>query len=232
MRKIVILFLFIIACSMAYASIDSSAECQKKSCIEGSMVKWTVPVYNNINKTIIVEYINIIDSNSISIAFYDAEKDKTLNPGESYTYVFDTLITAPPSGYTWYYKPCMRIRIEGSSKSGLVCRDAVKSFTVLPISKAGCIFSSDCAINEECDKYTQKCKLLECGEDQAIKNHECISKSYLKTSNLTRIIVWAVVIAALIISITAIIVLMRNRKPTEIVSKNKNNKKKAKKQRK
>jgi uncharacterized membrane protein YciS (DUF1049 family) len=228
MKKIIAYLLILLMLPLAFASIDSTAECEKKSCVEGSIVHWTVPVVNNINKTIIIEYIRIVDANSISMAYYDAEKNKTLAPGENYTYEFDTLITAPLSGYTWYYKPCMRITVEGGSESQFVCGGAVKSFSVLPISKTGCLLDSDCPINEVCDDYTMKCVSLGCENGNAVKGNACVAESGLMSGKVKTILI----IAAVIIICILLALFLSKRKAKEATQKNKRHKKKAKKQRK
>ena len=242
MKWLIFCLMVLLSCSLAFASIDSAAECEKKSCVEGSMVHWTVPVSNNINSSIIIEYIRIVDDNSLSMAYYDAERNKTLEPGESYIYEFDTLIAAPPSGYTWYYKPCMRVRLEGSSESQFVCKDAVKSFTVLPRSKADCFLDSDCAVNEVCDGYTLKCKALECEDGDVVKDHECSSESfYEKISGARNMILISIGVVVLII--VAIVLLSRkggseeddeswDDEESKKASKNKRNKKKGRKKKK
>lgn len=224
MKKTILLLLILLTCSITYASIDSNYECKKKSCVEGSMVHWTVPVFNNINKTIKIEYIRLVDENSFSVAYYDAERNKTLEPGESYVYEFDQLIVAPPSGYTWYYRPCMRVWVEGAEESGFVCKDGTKSFTVLPRLKAGCFLDSDCATNEKCEEFTLKCISLGCKKDEAVENHRCVSKNlYERMPRGTRIGVLAA-IAAVSVGIIAMAV-----KPKK--KKSKKHKKKDKKQR-
>lgn len=194
--------IFLLVVATVYASIDSVPECQKKSCVQGSIVHWTVPVYNNINRTIKIEYIRLLDENDLSIAYYDAERNKTLKPDESYVYEFEQLIVAPPKGYTWYYKPCMRVWVEGANESGFVCKDVIKTFTVLPRLKAECFLDSDCATNEKCEEDTLKCISLECEKDEAVENHRCVSKNlYKKVSSTTRIIVLAAIIVVLAVII-------------------------------
>jgi hypothetical protein len=245
MKKIIWLLLVLLSCSMAFASIDSIAKCDKKSCVEGSMVHWTVPVFNSINKTIIVEYIRIVDENALSIAYYDAERNKTLEPDESYVYEFDTLIAAPPSGYTWYYKPCMRVKVEGSAESQFVCKDAVKSFSVLPRSKAECFLDSDCSVNEICEGYTLKCTALQCEDGEIVKDHRCSSETmYNKFSGIRNIVLLSIAAVALIAIIALMLLSKKSSSDEEDVSwydgeakkekkakKNKRNKKKGKKRR-
>jgi hypothetical protein len=238
MKKYLLILSVLIGCSIAFASIDASYECDKKSCVEGSMVHWTVPVSNNINKTITVEYIRLVNENALSIAYYDAERNKTLNPDESYVYKFDTLITAPPSGYTWYYKPCMRVLIEGAAESEFVCKDAVKSFTVLPKEKTGCLTDSDCAINEFCEDYTLKCAKLECESGNVVKDHGCVAENSIMPDR-TKIIILAVM-AVVIIAIAAAVFMPKKEGSDKEESwyeeskpkKNKRNKKKGRKRRK
>ena len=226
MKKIIFLLMLFVACSFAYASIDASYECEKKSCVEGSIMHWTVPVFNNINKTIIVEYIRLVDENSLSVAFYDAERNKTFAPGEIYIYKFDQLIVAPPSGYTWYYEPCMRVRLEGSNSSEFICKDAVKTFSVIPKDKAQCSTNSDCAVNEKCDEYTLKCVSLNCMAGEAVKDHSCVAENeYAKIPSITRMAVLAAIILAVIVVIIVIAAIA-----TKPKVKNKKNKKKGKKQ--
>ncbi|MBW2992732.1 hypothetical protein KY345_05955 [Candidatus Woesearchaeota archaeon] len=205
MRKIIMLFLLLIMSSMVFASIDSDVKCLKKSCVEGSMAHWTVSVYNNINSTIVVEYVRMVDENSYSVAYYDAEGEKTLEHGERYVYEFDQLIVAPPSGYTWYYKPCMRVRLEGGTESVFVCKDTVKTFSVLPRDKAECLSDKDCALNEKCDEYTLKCTELSCITGEAVKDHECISGNlYNKIPSSAKIAILAAIVVVLIIIIAAV----------------------------
>jgi hypothetical protein len=242
-KKLWILF-FLISCSMAFAFIDAKHECDKKSCVEGSMAHWSVAVSNNINKTIVVEYIRLVDENDLSIAYHDAERNKTFVPGESYIYTFDTLIVAPPSGYTWYYKPCMRVRLEGSNTSQFVCKDGVKSFSVLPKDKTECSSDEDCAINEICEQYTLKCKSIECKEGEAVNDHQCVQNGIESTGSKTKIVIIVLIAFIILIAIAAIILSKSENENEEDnwyeektaeekkTAKNKRNKKKAKKQKK
>jgi hypothetical protein len=230
MKKTIVYMMILLMLPLAFASIDASYKCEKKSCVEGSMVHWKVPVVNNIDKTIIVEYIRLVDENSFSIAYYDAEKNRTFRPGENYTYEFDTLISAPPSGYTWYYKPCMRIRAEGGSESQFVCKDVVKSFSVLPRDKAECMLDSDCPINEACDDYTQKCRSLECASGYAVKDNACVAESGLIGGKGKMILI--IVLAAVIICAAAALILAKRKGKEAATKKNKRNKKKGRKQKK
>lgn len=163
MKKTVILaILFLICLNIALASITlSEYQCEDERCREGTKITFKVGIFNNIEKTIKVNDLIIKDRDTLDPIYTYEHEGIFLEPGEEEIFEFTKIITPPKKGYTHYYTPCFKtsIWVDGQSTGGgEVCDKAVKTFTVLPLSKIECEDNSECAPNEYCDTNFFKCK--------------------------------------------------------------------------
>ncbi len=161
-KSIILLMVFLICLNTALASITlSEYECEDERCKEGTKVKFIVGVFNNINKTIKVNDIIIKNSETLDPIYTYEHEGMFLETREKNIFEFTETIIAPKEGYTHYYVPCFKTSIWVDGKTtggGEVCDRAVKSFTVLPLSKVECEDDSECEPWEYCDTKFFKCK--------------------------------------------------------------------------
>lgn len=154
--------LFLVCINLASASVTlSEYECEDDRCREGTKITFKVGVFNNIKKTIKVNDIIIKDRDTLDPIYTHEHDGLFLEPGEEKIFEFTKIIWPPKTGYTHYYLTCFKtsIWVDGQSTGGgEVCDEAVRDFTVLPLSKIECEDDSECAPNEYCDTNFFKCR--------------------------------------------------------------------------
>ncbi len=172
-KIILSLFVFLLTVSFVSATIDVDFACERNDCMEGSSINWTITILNNINKTITIGDILVkdIDTNQL-IAFHNSE-DIELVPLGVHIFKFSNLVPAPmQGGYTFQFVPCFQASI--GDETAEICRNAMKSLTVLPLSKVECFADTDCSSSEFCNTHVKKCKPLECNKGEVIAEHQCL----------------------------------------------------------
>ncbi len=183
---------------LATGAIDATYSCADKRCLEGTPINYTISVTNNLNKTIQILLVSIVDVNTQQlISSYRLEK--SLNPSEDYTITYEDTIISPKEGYTFQYKPCIQVSVLNADSSvdnsGIVCDRVIKSLTVLPLSKIECEADWQCSNNQFCDNKFYRCKDLECENYTFPLMHECTSYNAL----------WAIIGIIIVIALGAFI---------------------------
>jgi cbb3-type cytochrome oxidase subunit 3 len=172
----VFLIILLVQSIVSSAAVDSSYRCEDENCMEGTEIKFSVNIFNNINKTIIVKDVYIRDKDYGTVLAYDVSKDVFLKPNEAHQFNFTNLVKAPTKGYTFYYVPCFTVSHEETpEEESEICGKIVKSITVIPLDKIECRSDDECADDEYCNTFSlYRCEKLECGEDETIVNHKCV----------------------------------------------------------
>lgn len=169
----VLLCAFLLVAGVVSATIEADFDCGVGDCVEGSSVNWSITVYNNINKSIVVGQLFVVDVDTNQLIALHNSEDIELAPKELHVFKFENLVPAPSNGgYTFQFKPCFNA--SSGKESSVVCKDSVDSFSVIPLSKIECFSSSDCGTNEFCFGDTKKCKSLDCKSGEVIVGHECV----------------------------------------------------------
>jgi len=166
--------LVLLLAGSSQAAIDVYYQCHDHNCIEGTMVDFSVVVYNNLNRTVMVDDVYLKDNDYGDIMTFDIRETVEIVPEQAYSFNFTRTIGAPRQGYTFYYVPCFTASayaLNGSLDSIEVCGEIVKSFTVVPLSKIECYEDSDCHETEFCRGF--KCKNINCNYDEKIEDHRC-----------------------------------------------------------
>lgn len=161
-----ILLVFLLNAVSSYASINAKHTCVDARCREGTDIKFSVEVYNNINKSITVEEIAIRDFDYDKTYYVYDNDDVVLKPQESIIINFtDKVKAAANGGYTINYVPCFKTSIFDSSGkiegTGKVCDNAIKNLNLLPLSNIECEKNEDCSKDEYCDTRFFRCKKTE-----------------------------------------------------------------------
>ena len=171
-RLFVLFFVLLLAAAFVHAGIDASFVCDNNNCVEGASMNWSVSIFNNINKSIVVGQIYIVDVNTNQLIALHNSEEVLLAPQESHVFSFSNLVSAPISGYTFSFRPCFNASL--GDVSSVVCKSSAKTLTVVPLSKIECFSSSDCDSNEFCLSDTKKCKPLSCKDGEVIADHKCV----------------------------------------------------------
>lgn len=173
-KTIMPLFVLLLSISFVSATIDVEFACSDSSCTEGTSMNWTITVLNNINRTIAVGDIMVKDINTNQLIAFHNSEGIVLGPQELHVFEFSNLVPAPMAGgYTFLFVPCFQVIVENETAD--ICRDTMKSLTVLPLSKIECFADSDCSFMEYYNKDIMKCKPLECEKGQVITEHQCLN---------------------------------------------------------
>ena len=175
-----IIMLVVINSVFSLASIDITYSCENRNCLEGTPVNFTVAIGNNINKTISIDNIKVVETNTRQILALNLMKEEILESGERGEYLIQTLVAKPINEtYTYYFVPCFSAKIfdegGGISEQGEVCGEIEKSMPILPLGKVWCETDDECNWNEYCNTFSlYKCVTLECAEGETSWNHTCI----------------------------------------------------------
>lgn len=177
MKKHYILFILFVLFNLniVYAAIEVKYKCHDERCIEGSLIDYSVVVYNNLNYTVWIDNVYIKDVEYDKIIALDIGKLTKLEPGELEYFNFTSEITAPVEGYTFSIVPCFEAKRKdqwNQTVSREVCSNFITKLTVLPLSKIECEEDSDCKDYEFCS--TNKCVNVYCEEGKVARNHECV----------------------------------------------------------
>jgi hypothetical protein len=209
MKKLILIIFLILLINNTNAILDATFKCADKRCKEGTAIEYSVIITNNIDKILRINEISIKDvENDIYLAIYETEIGGILMaPNETKVFNFTSTVQAPPSGYTFYYVACFKTSLfnkETGRKTGggEVCDKAVKSLTVLPLSKIECEDNSECENNEVCDTKFFKCRRIKCDRFNIASGHRCVS--YLNYI--------VVILIAFVIVIASVFVVMKIRK--------------------
>ena len=169
----VLLCVFLLVVGLVSATIEADFDCGVGDCVEGSSMKWSITVFNNINSSIVVGQLFVVDVDTNQLIALHNSEDIELAPKELHVFKFENLVPAPLNGgYTFQFKPCFNASL--SNLSAVVCKDAVESFSVIPLSKIECFSSSDCDTNKFCFGDIKKCRILDCKSGEVIVGHECV----------------------------------------------------------
>lgn len=160
------------------AAIDATYTCHNSQCREGTPINYSIYVSNSVNGTIEISLIRIFDADTGQL-ISSYRLNKILQPAEDFRVTYEDAVTAPKSGYTFQYVPCIDVKIAGTQDSPeVVCDRTKRSLTVLPLSKIQCEVDSQCKGNEFCDK-TYRCKALACGNYSFPILHQCTNYNAL-----------------------------------------------------
>ena len=180
MKKIIFsILILILSINIASASIDIEYKCHSKNCLEGTDIDYSFIIYNNIDKKIDIKDVFLKETETNRIIEQYEVNERVLSK-ESKSFNFTSKIKAPSEGYTLYFLPCFTTVISNQShitEAGTVCKDVVKSFTTLPLSKVECNADKDCSNNEYCNTDLSKCKPLKCQSFEIMINHKCTGLS-------------------------------------------------------
>lgn len=172
-KMIVFSCLFLLFAGFVSGSIDADFSCVVDGCVEGSLVNWSVSVLNNINRSVVVGDVFVVDVGTYQLIALHNSEDVLLKPGGLHVFRFQNLVPAPLNGgYTFQFKPCFNV--SAGDDSAVVCRDFVESFNVLPLSKVKCFSDSDCGSAESCLRSAGKCKVLDCSSGEVVVGHKCV----------------------------------------------------------
>ena len=156
--------LLILLAAFVFASVDAEYTCADERCKEGTPINFTVIIENNIDKKIDIGYVSVIEPES-KYELVKEEVEIRLQPGEITEVTLEGEVIAPVEGYTYYYQPCFYVIVSNESaitEGGMVCREATKSISVLPLSKIECYEDWECVEGEEyCDTEFFKCRKLD-----------------------------------------------------------------------
>jgi hypothetical protein len=165
--------------SVVNAGFGLFVHCEDYLCVEGTEVKFEFLFTNNLNSSIIVYNMLVVDENTReNLAVFD--EPYIVPIGGNHDINLSTIIRKPLEGYTFYLKPCVKVGFEGSNETKYVCGLVGDQFTITPREKVDCIVDNDCSPGSVCSgKY--KCITLECADDEAILKHSCGKLSCKKT---------------------------------------------------
>ena len=188
----------------SYAAIDATFICSNPKCLEGTPINYSIAIENNLNYTIRVSGIKILDiQTNQTLSTFDFEK--VFAPREFYRVIYEDTVIAPQQGYTFIFVPCIQVNVYGKDRkiidAGAVCDTTEKSMTVLPLSKIQCEADFQCKNNQYCDKF-YKCHDLKCENYSFPITHTCTNYNVL----------WTVIGMVIVLSIGATFFIRRNYK--------------------
>ena len=182
MKKYLFAIFLILNSYLTAAAIDFNYSCSHERCLEGTDIDFYVSIYNNLNKTVGIGWINLTDPNfNVAVTTF-LGKGVWINPNETIVINWTDKVIAPPNGYTFQIIPCFRAVIieEGKLKgAGDVCQKIEKPLSVLPLSKIECKNNNECDKNEYCDEKFFKCKDLNCNNYSFSLEHGCINNFWI-----------------------------------------------------
>lgn len=175
--KIYWIVLLILATTLVSASIEVEHKCPSPLCVEGEGIDFVITIGNNLNQTITIHEIALVEENSLNII---AQKDlkENLAADKIAEYTIKTKGIMPKEGFTYFYYPCIKVSFSETNKTQkLICSEKRESLTLTPRDKVDCFKDSECEDSKYCHPTRYKCTDLECAEDEAILPHKCMKLS-------------------------------------------------------
>jgi len=167
----------------AWALTDATYVCSESYCIEGTPINFTIHITNPTNKTLDTGRVEVYDPNFDTMILSQEFAGVRVLPGEEKRFVVESVVVAPPSGYTFQYVTCIYAILSdktGITDAGRVCSDHTRSLTVLPLEKMECQGNQDCEKSEFCNvKASYRCQALNCTSGHTVWNHACMSYDVL-----------------------------------------------------
>ena len=151
--------LLVLASQSVSAAFSSTITCSDPHCREGTEANITFLIWNNINATTHVASVLLQEAETKTI-FASYHPNLQLGPNATGKAVFPWKIRPPIAGVrTFDYLTCIEAVIitDKIDDPAMICPDAKRSMTVLPLSKIECEEDSDCK-NGACDTRFYKCR--------------------------------------------------------------------------